>query len=336
MTLKTCLRCDWQGETKEPACPNCGVPLYVLGASPSGEESVPAAGRPEERSREAASTPSTAPSAYPAPQSDHSPSRTDAVGSGRSDRPAVAFVVAGLVLALTLGTWLKAQEERSAPAAPADAAGRETPASDGSPSPVSPTPVGSPSPTPAGVELIEPSLPDRKALTVAGVPFSFRVPSDGWESKGSISINKSTFGSQGAEAIIFWTSFPDGEHARPCAKVLNPPVGPSVADLAAAVSTAPGFEGVTGPLNATVGGRAAKHVVLTVRENVGCDPGFFYSWHAGLGGAFWRKTGVDTTIRVWIVKVDGIRLFIEAATTPQADSELEQEIQQIVGSIRFD
>jgi hypothetical protein len=45
---------------------------------------------------------------------------------------------------------------------------------------------------------------------------------------------------------------------------------------------------------------------------------------------------VDTTIRVWIVKVDGIRLFIEAATTPQADSELEQEIQQIVGSIRFD
>lgn len=336
MTLKTCLRCDWQGETKEPACPNCGVPLYVLGASPSGEESVPAAGRPEERSREAASTPSTAPSAHPAPQSDPSPSRTDAVGSGRSDRPAVAFVVAGLVLALTLGTWLKAQEERSAPAAPADAAGRETPASDGSPSPVSPTPVISPSPTPAGVELIEPSLPDRKALTVAGVPFSFGVPSDGWESKGSISINKSIFGPQGAEAIIYWTSFPDGEYARPCANVLSPPVGPSVADLAAAVSTAPGTEGVTGPLNATVGGRAAKHVVLTVRENVGCDPGFFYSWHAGMGGANWMTTGVGATIRVWIVKVDGIRLFIEAATTPQADSELEQEIQQIIGSIRFD
>jgi hypothetical protein len=172
---------------------------------------------------------------------------------------------------------------------------------------------------------------------VGGVPFSFRVPSDGWERKGSISINKSIVGPQGAEAIIFWTSFPDGEYAYPCGKALSPPVGPSVADLAAAVSTAPGTELVTGPSDVTVGGRVAKHVVvLTVREHAGCDPGFFYSWHAGMGGALWTTTGVDTTIRVWIVKVDGIRLFIEAATTPQADSELEQEIQQIVGSIRFD
>jgi Concanavalin A-like lectin/glucanases superfamily len=28
-----CLRCDWAGETEEPACPRCGAPLYWMGRS---------------------------------------------------------------------------------------------------------------------------------------------------------------------------------------------------------------------------------------------------------------------------------------------------------------
>jgi hypothetical protein len=191
-------------------------------------------------------------------------------------------------------------------------------------------------PTPAGVGPIEGPLIGRHALTVDGVPFSFSVPTPGWEKFGKISINKSTVGPQGAEAIIFWTSFPDGDYADPCAYLLSPRVGSSAADLAAAVSTAPGTELVTGPSDVTVGGRAAKHVVLTVRKNVGCDPGFFYTWQDVPWGALWPVTGVGDTIRVWIVDVDGTRLFIEAETTEQADSNLEQEIQQIIESIRFD
>ena len=97
-------------------------------------------------------------------------------------------------------------------------------------------------------------------------------------------------GPQGAEAIIYWTSFPDGDHADPCALELAPSVGPSAADLAAAVSTAPGTKLVKGPSNVTLGGHPAKHVVLTVREYVGCDPGFFYTWREVFGGAFWRTT----------------------------------------------
>jgi len=85
-----------------------------------------------------------------------------------------------------------------------------------------------------------------------------------------------------------------------------------------------------------VGGRAAKHVVLNVREDVGCDPGFFFAWQQDWGGAFWAATELGDTIRVWIVDVDGTRLFIEAETNEQAGPELEQEIQQIVESITFD
>jgi hypothetical protein len=242
------------------------------------------------------------------------------------------------VLTVTLGTWLKAHEERSDSAA----------STDGSPTPVvlpSATPPTSPSPTPAGDDpLVEPPRTRRHVNTVDGVPFSFSVPAHGWERFGSISINKSETGPQGAEAIIYWSSFPDGDYidpyghyADPCTHLLSPPVGPSAADLAAAVSRAPGTELVKGPSDVTVGGYPAKHAVLTVRKkHVGCDPGFFYTWHDVLGGALWTRTVVGATVRVWIVDVDGTRLFIEAATTPQASSGLDQEIQQIVGSIRFE
>jgi hypothetical protein len=188
----------------------------------------------------------------------------------------------------------------------------------------------------------------RHALTEEGVPFSFRMPTraGGWErfssistdksAGGPISINKSRTGPQGAEAIIFWTSFPDGDYADPCARLLSSPAGSSAADLAAAVSTAPGTELVTGPSNVTLGGRPATRVELTVRENVGCKPGFYYTWKEVNGGALWQTTGVGATIRVWIVDVDGTRLFIEAETTKQAGGDLEQEVQQIVESIRFE
>ena len=109
----------------------------------------------------------------------------------------------------------------------------------------------------------------------------------------------------------------------------------SAADLAAAVATAPGTELVTGPSNVTLGGRPAKHVALTVRKNVGCDPGFFYSWRGAKVGASWQAPWDGDTIRVWIVDVDGTRLFIEAVTRQAAGGQ-KREAEQIVESIRFE
>jgi hypothetical protein len=98
------------------------------------------------------------------------------------------------------------------------------------------------------------------------------------------------------------------------------------------VATAPGTKLVKGPSDVTWAGTLSKHVVLTVRKNVGCDPGFFYSWaDYPLGGAFWHMNAGDT-IRVWIVAVGVKRLFIAAVTDARG---LEKEIQQIVESIRF-
>ncbi|MDQ2934009.1 MAG: hypothetical protein M3R49_03330 [Chloroflexota bacterium] len=228
--------------------------------------------------------------------------------------------------------------------------GRSGPALSPTPTPT-PSPTPSPTPTlsppatpaprhsarPAGVNPVGGDLTiGRHSLTVDGVPFSFSVPASRWEPFGSLLISKSTFGPQGAEAVIFWASFPDGVDPDPCANLLSPPVGPSAADLAAAVSTAPGAELVTGLSDVRVGGRAAKHVVLTVRQDGGCDPGFFYNWKAQTGGAMWETTDVGDTIRVWIVDVDGKRLFIEGETSNDAGLRVEREIEQIVESIQFE
>jgi hypothetical protein len=199
-------------------------------------------------------------------------------------------------------------------------------------------------PTAASVGVASDSHGARQTVTEQGVRFSFKVPTKGrweqsrWERHGSIptkrpiSLNKSIVRPQGAEAIIYWTSFPNGDYADPCARELAPSIGRSAAALAAAVSKAPGTKLVKRTSDVTLGGHRAKHVVVAVRENVGCDPGFFYTWRAGPGGAFWRTTDVGDTIRVWIVAVGGTRVFIAAATMAGG---LEKEIRQIVESIRF-
>jgi hypothetical protein len=162
----------------------------------------------------------------------------------------------------------------------------------------------------------------------------------------SLLISKSTVRGQSAEAVIFWTGFRDGGEATPCAELLSSAIGRSTADLAAAVARAPGTKVIRGPTRVTLGGRPAQHVVLTVREDLGCDPGFFYTWQAGFQGSNWTRTDVGDTIRVWIVDVDGTLLFIEAENkTRWVDPyekrksvlrQLTREIEQIVESIRFD
>jgi hypothetical protein len=217
-----------------------------------------------------------------------------------------------------------------------------------------------------GVTLLVPSLAHsaparqpfwRHTVTEDGVRFSFRVPessptrsswqrfSSYWDAfssipttkspGGPISLNRSMTGPQGAEAMIYWSSFPDGDYGEPCARLLHRSIGRSAAKLAAAVANARGTKLLEGPSNVALGGHPAKHVAITVRGMVGCDPGFFYGWHEVRGGAQWDTTRVGDTIRVWIVKVEGRLLFIAGATTRRATPWLERETLQIVESIVF-
>ena len=99
---------------------------------------------------------------------------------------------------------------------------------------------------------------------------------------------------------------------------------------------APGTELVSGPSHITVRGRGMEQLVLTVRKDRGCDPGYFYSWRTKCWGPCWTRTKAGDTIRVWIIKMGATRIVVEAETAERAGPTLEQEIQRIVGSMRID
>jgi len=201
--------------------------------------------------------------------------------------------------------------------------------------PVIGTPTASPTAAPSG----------RTASTVGGLPFSFAADAS-WERKGGTSLNRSIAGLQGAEAMIFWAGYPDDDAATRCGALLTLPDDASPSDLAAVIAAAPSTELVAGPTDVTVGGREAMHVVVRIREDRGCDPGYFFSWSPPTGGAFWRSVVAGDTIRIWIVDAADTRIVIAGLThdravpwAPMTEVQrtlLEQQIQEIVDSVRFE
>lgn len=184
---------------------------------------------------------------------------------------------------------------------------------------------------------IEVITSDTESVDVDGVAFSFDVVGEGWEKWGNISLNKSVVRSQAAEALIYWTAFPSGEIAKRCWYALEGPIGPSISDAARAVAAAPGIDVITRPTDVEVGGRPASYVEVIVDDPSpiwGCDPGYFHAWSSPYWAALWRGPGLGATIRVWIVDVDGTRLFIAGETKAEVDPSFE-EIRSIVESIRF-
>lgn len=208
----------------------------------------------------------------------------------------------------------------------------------------SPIPTATPEATPAAYAYPDagPLAIGSHQLTMEGVPLSFSVATSGWSIDEYGYIYKDTEVAADQAEFLFWSLA--NIYSDPCAHTpLSPPVGPSAADLADAVWTAFGTE-ATEPSDVTVGGRAAKHVVLTVPEDIACDRTSFYLWYNACGdvpvpeelGCYRYATQLGDTIRAWIVDVDGARLFIEAETRKAAGPEVEQEIQQIIDSIVFE
>ena len=150
---------------------------------------------------------------------------------------------------------------------------------------------------------------------------------------GPISLNKSIVGPQDAEAIIYWTSFPDGDYADPCTRLLGRAVG--------SIGRRSRGRSVEGARHQAPQGAFGRHPRRAPREarraqrsqEPAATLGSSTPGETFMLGAFWRTTDVGDTIRVWIVAVDGKRLFIAAAT--KQGGGLEKEVQQIVQSIRF-
>jgi hypothetical protein len=206
---------------------------------------------------------------------------------------------------------------------------------DASPSP-SPTQQPTPSPSPVAFPPGGQLAVGRHSMIRGGVPLSVNLSDPGWESYLDYFFN---LGNEPPDAIsfLFWDPSPVGVYADPCAPEQAPPAGPSIADLAEAMSTVPGTELISAPTDVTVGGRPAKHLVITVPEASGCAADeSFYLWYGEGEGEGRYATALGARHSVWIVDVDGTRLVIEAESYDGAVPDTDQVVQGIVRSIQFE
>ncbi len=129
----------------------------------------------------------------------------------------------------------------------------------------------------------------------------------------------------------------------------DPPVGPSVDDLASALADLAPFRVTAPPEDVTIYGYSGKHLELTVpdlpvemsgddRSFTGCVDEGLRSWIAPhLGAAFAGYNGEPgRTEEFWILDVDGIRLVIEANWSPASPSGDMAEMRAILDSIRIE
>jgi hypothetical protein len=132
----------------------------------------------------------------------------------------------------------------------------------------------------------------------------------------------------------------------------DPPVGPGVDDLAAALADLAPFRATSPPKDVTIYGYGGKHLELTVpdlpvegqgddRRFTGCEEGNLKSWVAAIdtqpGDAFYGYNGEPgRTEEFWILDVDGTRLMIEANWSPASPGKDVAEMRAILDSIRIE
>ena len=173
-------------------------------------------------------------------------------------------------------------------------------------------------------------------LEVDGVRFSFDIRKFGWEPHGTIHVSKSEIGPQGAEGLVYWTAYPEGEDVAACGPWINEPETQDPSDLAERMARAPGVEILEAPTDVALGRHGGRRLVVRIRENLGCDPGYFFSWMAKSDGALWQQTHVGDTLRVWIMSVNSTTFFVVAQTSAEASEPFTHELVQIAESIRFE
>jgi hypothetical protein len=194
-----------------------------------------------------------------------------------------------------------------------------------------------------GTYFIDPDLDPSTPLRVV-----YEVPFEGW----SMWIG-ATNSSDGAHVMVSITTVTNlVRHGCRDHSWADPPVGPSVDDLAAALADLAPFRVTSPPKDVTIYGYSGKHLELTVpdlpvegqgddRRFAGCIDGTLKSWVAAVdtepGDAFYGYNGEPgRTEEFWILDVDGTRLMIEANWSPASLREDLAEMRAILDSIRIE
>jgi len=173
---------------------------------------------------------------------------------------------------------------------------------------------------------------------IPGVPITYTLP-DGWEAEqGEPSVSGES------SMVNFWdvrNVYADG-----CERtLLDPPLGPTVDDLATVWAELPGFTATT-PVDITVDGYAGKRVDFIVPDypiraepieggyDADCVGGKFALWTELdlVKPSFWAQVPGQQN-RQWILDVNGTRLVInewsEPGTTPEQLADMDEFLASI-------
>lgn len=212
-----------------------------------------------------------------------------------------------------------------------------------------------PSPTPAvhdvmaieyfapldpGTYSIDPDLDPSTPMRV-----TYEIPAAGWERW----IGAAKFSDAGHSGVSITTVSNLVTHGCRDHSWADPPVGPSVDDLAAALAGLAPFRVTSPPEDVAAYGYSGTHLELTVPNRsgwnggtfVGCDEGNLKSWVAAIdagepGDAFYGYTGPGYVEELWILDVEGTRLMIAAERSLGTPSEDLVELRTILESIRIE
>jgi hypothetical protein len=212
-------------------------------------------------------------------------------------------------------------------------------------SPGTPSPTGDPSPTPTIQDVTELELgdfpplepgtyfidPDADPSTPLRVVYE--VPVEGWSSW----IGAAKFAEEGWVAVSITSVTNLVRHGCRDHSPADPPVGPSVDDLATALADLAPFRVTSPPKDVTIYGFSGKHLELTVPDmpfEVRGDETLYtectgFDWHrrylmswiaphllAAGGYAFYGYSAPGHTEELWILDVEGTRLVIAAERSP--------------------
>jgi hypothetical protein len=128
----------------------------------------------------------------------------------------------------------------------------------------------------------------------------------------------------------------------------DPAVGPTVDDLATALSALSPFELTEPPTDVTLLGYKAKHLKVTVpdlevtgsgdtAEYTDCVDGNIHSWIDSAGEPFFGYNAEPGRYdEHWILDVDGTRLLISINSSPAMPPQDLEEARAIIDSIKFE
>ena len=148
-------------------------------------------------------------------------------------------------------------------------------------------------------------------------------------------------------AVMLWNTPPDityvfafwdvdNVYVDPCdptAGEVEPPVGPSVDDLVAALLNLPGLQ-ATAPVDVTVGAFHGKEIELTTLDVGDCPGVTAFSAGEGTNPQYVNPLEGES-FRVQVLDVDGVRIVLYTAEPDERDPAAEAELQQILDSIRI-